>query len=215
MEESTSKEKILKNIRNALINKLENPFQSIDFESLLYSSEDEGQDVIFAREFTRIGGKFMYCANEMELQQGLVEIINSNSIRDIYTPEPGISALLESEGIQVSTSESELLSMKTGVSFCEALISRTGSILLTSAQKSGRKLMAYADTHIIIAFASQLVPDIKDALSKFKGDYSDELPSLISVISGPSRTADIEKTLVMGAHGPKDLYLFFVDDSDI
>ena len=45
-----------------------------------------------------------------------------------------------------------------------------------------------------------------------KKRYASDLPSQISIISGPSRTADIEKTLVMGAHGPKELYVFFVDD---
>jgi L-lactate dehydrogenase complex protein LldG len=41
--------------------------------------------------------------------------------------------------------------------------------------------------------------------------YGDQLPSMISMISGPSRTADIEKTLVLGAHGPKELVLFLVE----
>jgi L-lactate dehydrogenase complex protein LldG len=42
--------------------------------------------------------------------------------------------------------------------------------------------------------------------------YEDGFPSLISFITGPSRTADIEKTLVMGAHGPKELYVFLIED---
>jgi L-lactate dehydrogenase complex protein LldG len=41
--------------------------------------------------------------------------------------------------------------------------------------------------------------------------YNSNLPSMISIASGPSRTADIEKTLVLGAHGPKEVYLFFID----
>jgi L-lactate dehydrogenase complex protein LldG len=42
--------------------------------------------------------------------------------------------------------------------------------------------------------------------------YGNKLPSMISMITGASRTADIEKTLVMGAHGPKELVLFLIDD---
>ncbi|MDO9512614.1 MAG: LUD domain-containing protein [Bacteroidales bacterium] len=215
MEESTSKEKILKNIRNALINKLENPFQNVDFESPLYTREDEADDVIFATEFSRIGGKFLYCANEMELLNGLAELIPAEGLKSISSFDPGIRALLESAEIEILPLNADFVDIKVGVSYCQALLSRTGSILMTSAQASGRRLMAFANVHIVIAFASQLVPDIKDALVNLREQYLDDLPSMITVISGPSRTADIEKTLVMGAHGPKELYLFFVDDSDI
>jgi len=45
-----------------------------------------------------------------------------------------------------------------------------------------------------------------------KRKYKDEYPSMISLITGPSRTADIEKTLIIGAHGPKEVYVFLIDD---
>jgi len=84
--------------------------------------------------------------------------------------------------------------------------------MVSSRQASGRRLNVYPPAHIVLAYVSQLVPDIKHALANIKTKYADKLPSMISLITGPSRTADIEKTLVMGAHGPKDLYLFLVDD---
>jgi len=56
-----------------------------------------------------------------------------------------------------------------------------------------------------------LVNDIKDALENIKEKYPVGFPSLVTLISGASRTADIEKTLVMGAHGPKELYLLLVE----
>jgi L-lactate dehydrogenase complex protein LldG len=65
--------------------------------------------------------------------------------------------------------------------------------------------------HICIAYTSQLVYDIKDALLKAREKYSGNLPSLITFATGPSRTADIEKTLVVGIHGPKEVYVFLVD----
>jgi L-lactate dehydrogenase complex protein LldG len=67
--------------------------------------------------------------------------------------------------------------------------------------------------HIVVASVGQLLPDIKDALAYMRKKYGQRLPSMMSLITGPSRTADIEKTLVMGAHGPKELILFLIDDA--
>ncbi|MEI7503277.1 MAG: LUD domain-containing protein, partial [Paludibacter sp.] len=62
--------------------------------------------------------------------------------------------------------------------------------------------------HIVIANESQLVGFPEDALVSIQKKYSNNLPSMISTITGPSRTADIEKTLVLGAHGPKEFIVF-------
>jgi L-lactate dehydrogenase complex protein LldG len=53
---------------------------------------------------------------------------------------------------------------------------------------------------------------MKDALKAVKAKYNNQMPSMVSVITGPSRTADIEKTLIQGAHGPKEIYVFMIDD---
>ena len=82
---------------------------------------------------------------------------------------------------------------------------------MSAAQASGRNTSVYAPIHICIAFTSQLVYDVKDALVLIKEKYKDNLPSLITFATGPSRTADIEKTLVVGVHGPKEVYCFLVD----
>jgi L-lactate dehydrogenase complex protein LldG len=90
-------------------------------------------------------------------------------------------------------------------------VARTGSIVLSAAGISGRTASIYAPVHICIAFTRQLVYDIKDALQAIKEKYQEQPPSLISFATGPSRTADIEKTLVTGVHGPKEVYVFLVD----
>ena len=82
---------------------------------------------------------------------------------------------------------------------------------MSAAQESGRTTSVYAPIHICIAFTNQLVYDIKDALQLIKDKYGTSLPSLITFATGPSRTADIEKTLVVGVHGPKEVYLFLVE----
>jgi L-lactate dehydrogenase complex protein LldG len=63
-----------------------------------------------------------------------------------------------------------------------------------------------------VAYTHQIVPNIKQGLQWVVSENNGtNLPSMINLNTGPSRTADIEKTLVLGAHGPKEVYLFLID----
>jgi L-lactate dehydrogenase complex protein LldG len=84
--------------------------------------------------------------------------------------------------------------------------------MVLSSTANNRVPSVYAPIHICIAYASQLVYDVKDAIQAVSVKHRGNLPSLISFATGPSRTADIEKTLVVGVHGPKEVYCFLVDD---
>jgi L-lactate dehydrogenase complex protein LldG len=94
---------------------------------------------------------------------------------------------------------------------CDALVARTGSIVLSSAQQQGRTASVYAPVHICIAYTSQLVADVDNALSLLQVNHPKGLPSLISFAGGPSRTADIEKTLVTGVHGPREVFCYLIE----
>lgn len=85
--------------------------------------------------------------------------------------------------------------------------------MISAGQRSGRKMNVFPEVHIVLSKTSQIVPELKDAFIGMNERYDKNIPSLVSVITGPSRTADIEKTLVMGAHGPKELYVFLVDEN--
>ncbi len=213
MEESTSREKILKKVRNALITKHENPFYSIDFDSNIYHPSKETLDINFAKEFTEADGKFVYCETSSDFPKNLRILMEQNGWKELFCLDKSIHYALESAKISFKSNEEDFLDMKVAVTRCEFLISRLGSIMVSSKQIEGRRLNAYPEIHIVLGFTSQLVPDLKDALLGMQKRYNNKLPSMISVITGPSRTADIEKTLVMGAHGPKELYIFLIDDS--
>lgn len=91
-----------------------------------------------------------------------------------------------------------------GITLAESLVTESGTIVV-SAALSGRALSVLPPIHLVIATADQLVPDLDTAIARLRKRYPDRLPSSFSFISGPSRTADIEKILVLGAHGPKRL----------
>lgn len=211
MEETTSREKILKKIRNALISKAENPYPSLDTESSLYHPIEDSLDITFAQEFTKASGQFIYCENSNELKENLNSLVSENNWQNIFCQDTNIKKILNDAGIPFNSDDSTFIDMEVGITNCEFLIARLGSIVVSSKQTAGRKLNVFPPTHIVFADTSQIVPDIKHALRAIKEKYNNSLPSLISVITGPSRTADIEKTLVMGAHGPKNLFVFLLD----
>lgn len=211
MEESTSREKILKKIRNALISKAENPYPSLDTESSVYHPIEDSLDITFAQEFTKAAGQFIYCETKDELRKNLMLLITDNKWQHVYCMDKNIQKTLNELKIPFNSDESDFINMEVGITNCEFLIARLGSIMVSSKQTSGRRMNVFPPTHIILADTSQIVPDIKHALKAIKEKYQNKLPSLISVITGPSRTADIEKTLVMGAHGPKNLFVFLLD----
>lgn len=212
MKESTSKEKVLKKVRNALINKLENPFKDVDFSSPLFHEQEEGPEVQFASKLNECGGTFIYCANEGEVINNLVTLIKKEGWKNIICSDSGMSELLSQHDIVTINDPDEFNSVSVGITNCDFLISRFGSVMVSSGLGAGRRIFVFPETHVVIAFASQVIPELKDALIGLKKKYNGNFPSQVTVITGPSRTADIEKTLVMGAHGPKYLYVFMIDD---
>ena len=96
-----------------------------------------------------------------------------------------------------------------GVTSCDCLVAQTGSIFLTTRSAGGRSLSILPPAHLVVARRDQIVPDLATAFALMRNRYDRHWPSLLCLISGPSRTGDIEKILVMGAHGPKRLAVYF------
>lgn len=212
MEESTIKEKILKEVRNALISKRENPFKNVDFNSPVFHRLKEVPEVEFAQRLSAAGATFVYCENEKSVADNLQVLKDQKGWKKIYTVDERLVSLFADFELSVPADEDEFAEIEVGITRCEYLIARFGSVMVSSGLSSGRRMFAFPETHIVVASASQVVTEIKDALRKIKQKYPERLPSQITMITGPSRTADIEKTLVMGAHGPRELYVFMVDD---
>ncbi len=212
IKESTTKEKILKKVRNALISNPENPFKDVDFSSPVYKKLKEEPVFQFVQELKNAGGTFVYCENEDAIAENLRILMDQKKWKSVSVLDDQLLAYFSKHGIAVNSGTDSSDDQLPGVTQCEYLVARFGSVMVSSALRSGRQLMVYPETHIVIASTSQVVSELKEALHGVRVKYDGKLPSQITFITGPSRTADIEKTLVMGAHGPRELFVFIVDN---
>jgi L-lactate dehydrogenase complex protein LldG len=207
MSNSPAKNNILKKIRMALAHPTPLPFPKSEGNESVFQPQQQELVVEFAEQFTALQGKFIFCVDEQELMEHFQKLCYQNQWTKIYCEEERWKRL-----IQPNSLHNDIVSCEASITSCESLVARTGSIVLSSVHQ-GRIPSVYAPVHVCIAYTSQLVYDIKDGLNALKDKYRQYLPSLITLATGPSRTADIEKTLVVGVHGPKEVYCFVVDDS--
>lgn len=210
MSISPSKENILKKIREALSHSTPLPFPQSEGNQSVFTLASEDPEVEFAEQFTRLQGKFIYCINQQEFAFQLTSLVKKQDWQKVFCVEENLlgpaADQLEDRIIKTGLADCDV-----SITGCECLVARTGTIVMSTAQKSGRTVSVYAPIHICIAFTRQVVPDLKDALQLAKDKYGANLPSLITFATGPSRTADIEKTLVVGVHGPKEVYVFLIE----
>jgi L-lactate dehydrogenase complex protein LldG len=172
---------------------------------------------LFAGQSTGLKTEFHRCASLKAAQEIVAQLASEGGWKRIAThTTPETLALLEGttatilrvdHGYQVD----DLENCDAGVTGCECLIAQTGSIMVSGPSAGGRALSVLPPHHIVIARASQMVPDLTAAFELIKQRYGADSPSFLSFITGPSRTGDIERVLVLGAHGPKRLTILLVE----
>lgn len=98
------------------------------------------------------------------------------------------------------------------MSHVTAAAAETGTLFLTSGPENPTTLNFLPDTHIAVLKTADIVGAYEDAWNRLRDIYGERnLPRAVNLISGPSRTADIEQIIVMGAHGPRRLHVILVD----
>lgn len=214
MKDATPREQIMSKIRNALIEKTENPYQDneLQMDVLKPGDPNEEPEVLFAQELINLGGQFIYCENEHDFLDNLGDLMQDREWKSVWCQNDRITQLLSTAELPHFKVFLETPENLVGITGCEKLISRTGTIVVSDTELSHRGAFSFPDVHLVVAYSSQVTGTIKTALAGIKNKYAGLLPPQLTFISGPSRTADIEKTLVKGAHGPKELYVFLIDD---
>lgn len=175
-----------------------------DFTSPVYHPLEQSLSIEFKSNLENIGGQVILVESRSEIVSQVKKICLERDQNSVFCTDQNLRSLLEGN-VEIDSDEARFNELNIGVTGCEFLVAHLGSVLISSAQISGRRLNVFPETHIVIANQSQLTDFLDQAIEKLQIKYKNELPSLISTITGPSRTADIEKTLVMGMHGPKSL----------
>jgi len=202
------REKVLKRIRNALINKTELNAEQLNVEVAAFKPFEQAIPFEFGKNFTDAGGFFYYSENRQELKIAINTLLNEKGYMSVYCSNDELSSLVNTGVTAVLTDLADLPATPVVMTECEYLCARTGSILLSSFLSCGRRGIATNDALVVVAKINQILPDIQDAILAITEKYTEEFPSQLTFVTGPSRTADIEKQIVMGAHGSKEVYVF-------
>lgn len=212
---SQAKEQILGKIRKALsAAALPMPFPEVEKwdAKKAFEFNDLSLDEQFAEHFISLGGKYVYCQNEMELLENIESLYQTRSWSKLFCANKRLLSLAQNNKLNfILAADNSDESADGCITDCEALIARTGSFLMSSRQNLGRVSSVFYPVHIVVAYKNDVVYDIENGFHLLQQKYGNEQPSMISLQTGPSRTADIEKTLVTGVHGPKEVFCFYVN----
>ncbi len=197
-EEIISKIKATRELKNLEIEVAKEPIAS----GLKVKEGDIAE--IFKENIELVSGECYIAENEQICKGKIIDFLKENNIHDnIFTSS---SLPFEISNSRLHSTASNLSKIQAGITTCELLAAQTGTAILTS--KEGRRLMGLSPIHLIIAKRSQLRETLDEAVKEMAKKYHEAMPSQLTLITGPSRTADIEKTLILGAHGPKRLVVF-------
>ncbi|MFI4947568.1 MAG: lactate utilization protein C [Alphaproteobacteria bacterium] len=134
----------------------------------------------------------------------------------VMAPDPGLAAI-PWEGRPLLTIRRGRAEPGDAVSLtpCLAGIAETGTLMLVSGAQTPTTLNFLPDTHIVVVRAGQVVASYEDGWDLVRARSAgseDAWPRTINLITGPSRTGDIEQRIQLGAHGPRRLHIVLVDE---
>lgn len=171
---------------------------------------------LFRTNALELKAEFHLLSNFQEMEMQLRELAiaeswkkvasHSGELTDMACAALALPRLATDESYDVN----ELERCDVGISECDALVAQTGSVLVSNKSAGGRALSVLPPHHVLLARREQLLADLPAAFALLRTKYATNYPSFISFITGPSRTGDIERILVLGAHGPKKLTILCV-----
>ena len=150
MKETTAKERMLKKIRKALLEKRDNPYPNLE-ETSIYEPYDDYLEILFAEQVSLVAGKFVFCEDEIQLIENLLLLADEKNWRRIYCWEPQLQETLSRYEFPFYKTDKDFLQAEVGITLCEALIARNGTVLVSNGNAAGRRLSIFPQHHIVIS----------------------------------------------------------------
>ena len=133
-----AKRQILRKVRNALIQKTVQPFKDIDNNSPIFGYSGELPEIEFAENFSNQNGQFFYCEKMEDFFVGIEQLAKAKKWNHLFCWDKDIYHNMQDRGFKKIHIGKILDKLDASITKCEALVSRTGSIVLTSSLESGR-----------------------------------------------------------------------------
>ncbi len=216
---STAREQILGRLRSARDGLPPAPPRPTHYQAVTILEDESPAALLacFTTELERLEGEVFVAADEAAALARLLYLLAECEARTVLTwdwqhiPLPGLAAALASAGItalQPAADNHEACEVaQAGISGVDAALAATGSLVVSTAPGMGRLPTLLPPLHIALLRLDQLLPGLEAWVAQQRTDELAQLGtrSNFCIISGPSRTADIEKKLVLGMHGPAAL----------
>lgn len=194
MSKISEREKIMKLLHSSLLD-CDTQVSIAEKGEEIFAETSEDPVMVFAENLSKEGGKFFYCENEEELFSNLQNLISYRKWNNIGSYSNNLLSYLKGKGVQTTLADKDT---KVAISLCQGIVSKTGSIIITSIQGAGTHLTKFPPIMIIIAMTSQIYASYKQVLALL----SETPPQwVISIRSGKFISEEI-----------KEFYLFLVED---
>lgn len=172
---------------------------------------------LFKTNLQAVNGHCVVAGTELEVIHALTGIITElkqtplNPRRIALSDAPGLDRMVgliavDVEKVVVAPGVADIFGFDIGITTAQAAIAETGTLVLDSSRERHRLVSLVPPVHIAIIDASKIFSTLGETLAVLHGDNND-LSSIVTFVTGPSRTADIELTLAIGVHGPQELYV--------
>ena len=216
---SSAREEILGKVRVSLGRAQGSPVPPVPATGRVGPRTAGHQDAEIEQLFTEIGkltGITRRLASRDELRSALADLVNAEQVKKATlwtTPELqvlNVAGTLTALGVEIVSPQADtrlVAECELGVTGVDAALPETGTLLLRSSPEKPRVVSLLPRVHLAILRPAALRADLHQAFAEVKTD------GYCVLVTGPSRTADIELTLTIGVHGPKSLYVWLLDEA--
>jgi len=202
----------------------------------LFASDYQDPSLVerFKEEFSRVSGEIAVCTDAESVVDTIKDLIQSSNFQTVAVSQHTlclelqleerlkeelpqvhfINEAMESESsVERHQLRERLAHVELSVTGTEYLIGDIGTIVTIAGPQASREISLLPTAHLVLATPDQIYPNMAELFREIHEKHGDTLPgSALTLITGPSRTADIEKVLIRGVHGPTRLLAIIFDE---